>query len=89
MQNGRPRDSDNTSYKEYKHAKCGFLNLHRKGLTIYLKELDDQNNDAAEFDSKRFWRLIKSKRSRTVASMAAEIKFDGVVYRDPQGINKQ
>ena len=89
LQNGRPRDSDETSYKEYKHAKCEFRKLHRKAVAMYLKELDEQINAAAEIDSKQFWRLIKSKRSKSTTSMSAEIKFDGVTYRDPQEINKQ
>ena len=56
---------------------------------MYLKELDGQINAAAEIDSKQFWRLIKSKWSKSTTSMSAEIKFDGVTYRDPQEINKQ
>ena len=87
LQNGRPRESDKTSYKENKHAKCEFRKLHSKAVAIYLKELDEQINAAAEIDSKQFWRLIKSKRSNSATSMSAEIKFDGVTYKDPQEIN--
>ena len=88
MQNGRPRNSDETSYKEYIHAKCEFQKVQRKVVTMYLKELDEQINAAAEIDSKQFWRLIKPDGSKSATSVAAEIKFDGVSYRDLQEINK-
>ena len=61
--------------------------MHSKAVAIYLKKLDEQINAAAEIDSKHFWRLIKSKRSKSATSMSAEIKFDGATYKNPQEIN--
>ena len=84
IQNGRPRDIAYMSYTEYKLAKSEFKKLHRKAAALYLKELDEQINTAAEGDSKRFWRLIQSRRSKTGPSSASEVNFNGITYRDPQ-----
>ena len=89
IQNGRPRGIACISYMEYKLAKSEFRELHRKAVALHLKELDEQINTAAEVDSKRFWRLIKSRRSKTGPSSASEINFNGIMYRDSQEINEQ
>ena len=76
-------------YQEYKKAKSAFRNLHRKSVAQYQKELNDQINTAAERDTKRFWRLIKSRRSKTKLNATSEITFNGTTYRDPQEINQR
>ena len=43
----------------------------------------------ARGDTKRFWRLIKSRRPKTKLNATSEITFNGTTYRDPQEINQQ
>ena len=87
--NGKPRGLIHISYRDYKQVKAVFRKQHRKVVSQYLKTLDDQINIAAEIDVKRFWKLIKSRRSKTGPSATSEIIFNGTTYRDPQEINEQ
>ena len=89
IENGMPRGLTHLSYRHYKQAKAEFRKLHRKVVAQYLKSLDDQINAAAEVDVKRFWKLIKSRRSKAGNSATSEIIFNGSTYRDPQEINDQ
>ena len=79
---GKTRGSTYLAYRDYKQAKTEFRKLHRKIVSQYLKELDDQINTAAEIDSKRFWKLIISMRSKTGPKATSEITFNGTTYRD-------
>ena len=88
-ESGKPRGSTYLAYREYKQAKTEFRKLHREIVSQYLKELDDQINTAAEIDTKRFLKLIKSRRSKTGSKATSEITFNGTTYRDPQEINEQ
>ncbi|MES9883123.1 MAG: reverse transcriptase family protein [Sedimenticola sp.] len=83
---GRPRESDNISCRNYKVAKREFRVCHRNCVEIYEQDLLTEIDTAAEFDSRHFWTLFNSRRKRGCTSAGSEIKFDGATCRDAESI---
>ena len=84
----RPRGNNYKSYKLYKIAKSKFRKLHRYHAQLYLNKLDEEIDRTAEIDQTQFWKLI-NKRRKSKSQTGAEIKFNGVVYRDQSCITNQ
>ena len=85
---GRPRDISNTYYVRYKDAKRKFRHYHRHCAEQYLRKLNDEIDTAAELDSGHFWKLINKRKNRNGVSNCTEMKFNDIMYRDPELIAK-
>lgn len=79
---GRPRDTNDPSYIQYKSAKCDFRRLHRKCVINFLQSLNEDIDRCAEIDSNRFWKLVNSRRRQGTPKRGAGINFNGNLIRD-------
>ena len=83
---GRPRDTLNVHYTEYKNCKREFRRYHRICSVNYLKHLNEELDSAAELDSGYFWKTINARKNRRHEGKSFEMKFNGITYRDPKDI---
>ena len=81
---GRPRDSSNTFYKEYKDAKRVFRRLHRQTVDSYCVQMHEDIDKLADVDSGLFWREINKRRKKSSSDPGSEINFNGNNVREPQ-----
>ena len=81
---GRPRDSNNVHYREYKNAKRLFRRVHRQVVESYCLKIHEDIDKLAEIDSGLFWREINKRRKQSTSDPGIEINFDGNIVRDPQ-----
>ena len=83
---GRPRDTDHDSYKAYKDAKRCFRKIYRNSSYKYLQQINEDIDTASGVDSPLFWRLFQNKNKSVNNNVCNEIKFNGIVFRDPESI---
>lgn len=86
VQQGRPRDRNNAHYIKYKEAKRKFRNQHRQCVNLYMQQLDEDIDRAAELNNDDFWKLYNHRRNRSCVAAGAEMNFDGTVIRDAKRI---
>ena len=83
---GRPRGCMFSSFINYKEAKRLFRLQQRVCAENYLLELNAEIDQAAEVDSRFFWKKVNSRRQQSQTHAGSEIRFDNRVCLDPVDI---
>ena len=83
---GRPRDTDHDSYKAYTDVKRCFRKIYRNSSFKYLQQINEDIDTASGVDSPLCWRLFQNKNKTVNNNVCNEIKFNGIVFRDPESI---
>ncbi|XP_053376652.1 uncharacterized protein LOC128547637 [Mercenaria mercenaria] len=83
----RPRGNSYKSYTDYKKAKHDFRQYHRNRVSDFLKQMENEKDEAADIDNNEFWRLINRRRKKANRTQVFEMKFDDTISRTPQEIN--
>ena len=79
---GRPRDSNISSYIQYKNAKCSFRKQHRYYAQQYLNKPYNDMDKFAEIDQEYFWKLVNNRRKHSNRRPGSVLKFNNIVYRE-------
>ena len=74
-----------SSFINYKEAKRLFRLQHRVCAENHLLELNAEIDQAAEVDSRFFWKKVNHRRQQSQTHAGSEIRFDNRVCRDPVG----
>ena len=87
MDDGKPHCMMTGSFVRYKDAKKQFRAYHRKRVNTYLREVNDEIDNAACMDCGLFWKLFNARKNDRLLKAGCEIKFDGVTVRDSEDIS--
>lgn len=86
---GRPRYENDSDYINYKNAKRIFRRMHRYGVEIYLNLLNQDLDKNVEIDADKFWKVVKSRKQKSVSKIGAGIKFQYQVVWDRKQLTEE
>jgi hypothetical protein len=86
---GRPRNPANKAFYEYKSSKRIFRNLHRKCISVFEINNNEEINKTAELDKDQFWKLVNKKRNSAGVKTPTAMSFNGQIFRDQRSMKNQ